>query len=187
MEALSGSVMPMASMPRGSCANPGRTRACCSALKRLLHDLRDLEGLREDDRHADVAVCQFLDHHRGGQRVGAKTAPFLGERHGADARPRAPSRRSPRKSIAPDPCRHRAPPRAASPLLDEARHGLQDGALVLIEGKHLFHVQSARTHSAGMALGRRPANVAPSDAAWGQRALPRSSFALFFTALTMLM
>jgi hypothetical protein len=49
-----------------------------------LHYLRDLQGLRHDDRNADVAYSKFLDNHGRGQRICSEAAPFLVKRHGAD-------------------------------------------------------------------------------------------------------
>ena len=53
-------------------------------VERFLHYLRDLQGLRHDDRNADIAYSQFLDNHGRGQRIGSQAAPFLVQRHGAD-------------------------------------------------------------------------------------------------------
>ena len=56
---------------------PGQNALALLLIQRLLHDLGDFQGLRHDHRHAQIAPAQFLDHHGGGQRIGAEATPFF--------------------------------------------------------------------------------------------------------------
>lgn len=107
--------------------------------ERLLHDLGDLEGLGEHDGYAHIGGGQFFHHHRGGHGIRAKTAPPLGEGHGAQAQLVRLLHDLPRKTQLGIRVGIECGSTGFDLVLVEARHCLQDGALILIDGEHLFH------------------------------------------------
>ena len=76
--------MPIASMPRGSLANVGSTRACCSALSAFCMICAIFKVCAMITETPISPIAQFLDDHGRGQGIRSKAAPFLVERHGAD-------------------------------------------------------------------------------------------------------
>ena len=108
-------------------------------VERVLHDLRDLQRLRDDHRDAEVALAQLLDDHGGRQRIRAEAAPFLGERHGADAGvvrllDDLPGKARLRILLGVE--RGRARPDL---FVDEALDGLEDEALILVHDEDVLH------------------------------------------------
>src|SRR5690606_37580924 len=133
------SVMPIASMPRGSAANAGSTRACCSSLSAfcmICAIFRVCANMTETPMSPIPSSSITMEVVR--ESV-PRPPHFLVERHGADADRVGPLDDLPGKALLGVYLRIQLCRPWLHFLLDEAPDGLKNELLVLVIDENIVH------------------------------------------------